>query len=127
MVLSLVGLGIASARYYDWCQEASGPRDPVAFEVRDGQSGSEIVDGLHEQGVVRCGLVSRWLLRRSGVEGEFRTGTFELTTNMTPDAAFEVLTTPPGITKFQLLAARKSIIRVTSPAMRSRRASSTIS
>ena len=39
--------------------------------------------------------MSKWLLRRSGVEGEFRAGTFELTTNMTPDAAFEVLTTPP--------------------------------
>jgi hypothetical protein len=26
--------------------------------VRRGASGSEIVDGLHEQGVVRCGLVS---------------------------------------------------------------------
>ena len=95
VVLSLVGLGIASARYYEWCQEASGPQDPVTFEVRDGQSGSEIVDGLHEQGVIRCGLVSKWLLRRSGDEGEFRAGTFELTTNMTPDAAFEVLTTPP--------------------------------
>ncbi len=95
VVLSLVGLGIAASRYYDWCQEASGPRDPVTFEVRDGQSGSEIVDGLHEQGVVRCGLVSKWLLRRSDVDGEFRAGTFELTTNMTPQAAFEALTTPP--------------------------------
>jgi UPF0755 protein len=95
VVLSLVGLGVAAARYYDWCQEASGPQDAVTFVVRDGQSGSGIVDGLHEQGVVRCGLVSKWLLRRSGVEGEFRAGTFELTTNMTPDAAFEVLTTPP--------------------------------
>jgi peptidoglycan lytic transglycosylase G len=95
VLLSLVGLGIAATRYYDWCQGASGPQDPVAFEVRDGQSGSEIVDGLHEEGVVRCGLVSKWLLRQSGVEGEFRAGTFELTTNMTPDAAFEMLTTPP--------------------------------
>jgi UPF0755 protein len=95
MMLLLVGAGIAAARYYAWCQEASGPQDPVTFEVREGQSGSEIVDGLHEHGVVRCGLVSKWLLRRSGVEGEFRAGTFEVTTNMTPDAAFEVLTTRP--------------------------------
>jgi UPF0755 protein len=95
VLLSLVGLGIAATRYYAWCQGASGPQDAVTFEVRDGQSGSEIVDGLHQQGVVRCGLVSKWLLRRSGIEGEFRAGTFELTTNMTPDDAFEVLTTPP--------------------------------
>jgi UPF0755 protein len=95
VVLAIVGLGFAASRYYGWCQEASGPRDPVTFVVRDGQSGSAVVDRLHEQGVVRCGLVSKWLLRRSGVEGELRAGTFELTTNMTPDEAFEVLTTPP--------------------------------
>ena len=90
-----MGLGFGASRYYGWCQEASGPRDPVTLEVADGQSGSEIVDALHEQGVVRCGLVSKWLLRRDGVEAELRAGSFELTTNMTPDEAFEVLTTPP--------------------------------
>jgi UPF0755 protein len=40
-------------------------------------------------------MVSKWLLRRSGHEGEFRAGTFELATNMTPDEAFDILTTPP--------------------------------
>ena len=95
VLIAIVGIGFAASRYYGWCQEASGPQDAVTFEVRDGQSGSEIVDTLHEQGVVRCGLVSKWLLRRSGVEGEFRAGTFELTTNMTPDEAFELLTTLP--------------------------------
>ena len=91
----LAGLVFAGNRYYGWCSEASGPTDPVSFEVRKGASGSEIVDDLHDQGVIRCGLVSKWLLRRSGLEDSFRAGTFELTTNMTPDEAFEVLTTPP--------------------------------
>ena len=95
VVLMIVALGFAASRYYDWCQAASGSHDPVTVEVRDGQSGSEIVDALHEEGVVRCGLVSKWLLRRSGVEDEFRAGTFELTTNMTPEDAFEVLTSAP--------------------------------
>jgi UPF0755 protein len=94
LVLLLGGLGIGAVRYYDWCQGASGPREPVSFEVADGASGSEIVDALHREGVVRCGLVSRWLLRRSGLESEFRAGTFELTTNMTPDEAFAALTRP---------------------------------
>jgi UPF0755 protein len=85
----------AGLRYYDWCSEASGPQDPVSFDVRSGASGAEIVDGLHDRGIVRCGLVTKWLLRRSGLEDEFRSGTFELTTNMTPAAAFELLTTPP--------------------------------
>jgi cell division protein YceG involved in septum cleavage len=70
--LLLAGLAFAGTRYYDWCSEASGPKDPVAFVVRKGASGSQIVDGLHEQGVVRCGLVSKWRLRRSGLEDRGR-------------------------------------------------------
>lgn len=95
LLVIAAGLGVGAVRYYDWCQGASGPREPVSFEVAEGASGSEIVHGLHRQDVVRCGLVSTWLLRRSGLEGDFRAGTFELTTNMTPDDAFEALTTPP--------------------------------
>ena len=95
LFLVLAGLAFAGTRYYGWCAEASGAKDPVTFQVRNGASGSEIVDDLHAQGVLRCGLVSKWRLRRSGLEERFRAGTFELTTNMTPDAAFEVLTTPP--------------------------------
>jgi UPF0755 protein len=91
----LAGLGIAAFRYYDWCQGASGPREPVRFRVAHGASGARIVDELHERGVVRCGLVSRWILRRSGFEGRFGSGTFDLTTNMTPDAAFEALSGAP--------------------------------
>jgi len=93
-LLLVVGAVYAANRYYGYCQEASGPQDPVTIEIAEGSSGSEIVDELHEQGVVRCGMVSKWLLRQSGKEAEFRAGSFQLTTNMTPDAAFEVLTQP---------------------------------
>jgi UPF0755 protein len=95
LVLVMAGVVIAGVRYYDWCGKAAGPRDPVRFVVAEGANGSQIVEALHEQGVVRCGLVTRWLLRRSGLEGRFRAGSFELTTNMTPQEAFDVLTTPP--------------------------------
>ena len=95
LLLVLAGLGIAATRYYGWCSEASGPRRPVTFRVPKGTSGSQVVDALHEQGIVRCGLVSKWLLRRSGLQDEFRAGTFDLTTNMTPDAAFAALTEAP--------------------------------
>ena len=95
VLLVLAGLGIAATRYYGWCSQASGAKRPVTFLVPKGASGSEVVDALHEQGVVRCGLVSKWLLRRSHLEDEFRAGTFFLTTNMTPDAAFAILTSPP--------------------------------
>jgi len=95
LLVVLAGLGIAATRYYGWCSEASGPTEPVTVKVPKGSSGSEVVDALHEQGVVRCGLVSKWLLRRSGLQDEVRAGTFDLTTNMTPSAAFAALTAAP--------------------------------
>jgi UPF0755 protein len=94
LLLLIAGSGFAAIRYYDWCQEASGPKRPVTFEVAEGTSGSEIVDALAEREVVRCALVSKWLLRQGDHEGDFRAGSFELTTNMTPEKAFEVLTAP---------------------------------
>lgn len=95
VLVVLAGLAMAGLRYYRWCEDASGPTDPVTFVVAKGAGGSEIVDALHERGIVRCGLVSKWLLQRRGIEDRIRAGTFELTTNMTPAEAFEVLTTPP--------------------------------
>ena len=90
----LAGLAFAGNRYYGWCSEASGPKDPVAFQVRKGAGGSEVVAISTTGGPpVRPGL--EVALRRSGIEDRFRAGSFELTTNMTPDEAFEVLTTPP--------------------------------
>lgn len=50
---------------------------------------------LHEQDVVRCGLVSKYLLTRSGLSDSIRAGTFDLTTNMTPAEAFAALTRKP--------------------------------
>ena len=95
LVLLIAAGGVAAARYYDWCRGASGPREPVTFEVERGTSGSEIVDSLHDRGVLRCALVSRWELRRRSLEDELRSGSFELTTNMKLDQVLVVLTTPP--------------------------------
>jgi UPF0755 protein len=95
VVVLIAAMGVAAARYYDWCQGATGPRESLTFEVERGASGSEIVDSLHDRGVLRCALVSRWQLRGSGLEDELRTGSFELTTNMTLDQVLDVLTTPP--------------------------------
>jgi UPF0755 protein len=94
LLLIIAGSIYAATRYYSYCQEASGPQEPVTIEIAEGASGSEIVDQLHDEGVVRCGMVSKLLLRQSGKGSEFRAGSFELTTNMTPDAAFDVLTQP---------------------------------
>jgi UPF0755 protein len=96
VLLLLAGLLVAGGvRYYTWCEGASGPRTPVRFTVAEGTPGGEVVSALRARGVVRCGAVSRLLLRRSGLADEVRAGAYELTTNMTPDEAFAVLTTPP--------------------------------
>jgi UPF0755 protein len=88
-------LAVAGARYYSYCQEASGPKTPVAFTVPEGASGGQVIDALHDAGVIRCGLVSKWLLRKSGKQEAIRAGAYQLTTNMTPDAVFAALSVPP--------------------------------
>jgi len=88
----LVALGV---RYYVWCKGASGPRTPLAFTVEEGASGEEVVNSLHDRGVLRCATVSRWLLARRGQADEVRAGTYDLTTNMRPSEAFEVITKAP--------------------------------
>jgi UPF0755 protein len=94
-LLLILGGGFASYRYYSWCQGASGPRTPIELTVAEGTSAGEVVADLHEAGVIRCGTVSRWLLRRSGLEDEILAGSFSLTTNMVPEDAFRALTVAP--------------------------------
>jgi UPF0755 protein len=96
LVLAVIAGGaLAGLRYYSWCKEAGGPTTPVTFTVPQGASGSQVVSDLHEAGVIRCDLVSKWLLRRSGLEDQILSGTYRLTTNMIPEDAFRALTVAP--------------------------------
>ena len=95
VLIGAVGAVVAGLRYYAWCQEASGPQRPVAFTVPEGASGDQVAESLHAAGVVRCGLVSEWLLRRSGLSSDILAGDYELTTNMVPADAFRALTVAP--------------------------------
>lgn len=95
VLLLVVGAAFASFRYYTWCHGASGPRTPVEFTVAKGTSAGDVVADLHEAGVIRCGMVSRWLLRRTGLEDQILAGSFALTTNMVPENAFRALTVAP--------------------------------
>jgi UPF0755 protein len=94
----LIGVGLATVgvRYYNWCQDSGGVQQPVTVEIPEGASGSQIVDELHARGVVRCGTVSEWLLRRSGLAEEIRAGRYRLTTNMDPSDAFLAITKAPA-------------------------------
>ncbi len=93
----VAGLAVAAgARYYSWCQGSGGVQAAVSFTVPQGAAGDDVMKGLHEQGVIRCnGIVGRVLLHRSGKASEIRAGTYDLTTNMSFDAALAVLTKAP--------------------------------
>jgi UPF0755 protein len=94
--LLIVGGVVAAGGYYSHCKGASGPRDPVAYTVKPGTSGEEVVWQLHDLGVIRCaGIVGRIMLRSTGNADQIRAGSYALTTNMTLDAAIAVLSTPP--------------------------------
>jgi UPF0755 protein len=97
LFLGVVGAGAWGANYYRRCQEAAeGSRRPVTVNVAEGATGEEVIEDLHAQGVIPCGgFVGSMLLRGTGKADRIRTGSFELTTGMTLDAAIAVLTTPP--------------------------------
>jgi UPF0755 protein len=97
LFLSLLGAGAWAAAYYRQCQrEAEGPREPITFTVHDGATGTEVIDALHERGVIPCGgFVGTVLLRGTGQADRIRAGSYDLTTGMTLEAAVRVLTTPP--------------------------------
>ena len=62
--LLIVGGVVAAGGYYSHCKGASGPKNPVAYTVKPGTSGEEVVSQLHDLGVIRCsGLVGRIMLR----------------------------------------------------------------
>ena len=97
LFLCVVGAGAWGATYYRRCQEAAvGPARPVTVVVLEGATGEEVIQELHARRVIPCGgFVGNILLRGTGKSDKIRTGSFELTTGMTLDAALEVLTTPP--------------------------------
>ncbi|MGZ4114279.1 MAG: endolytic transglycosylase MltG [Actinomycetota bacterium] len=95
VLLIASGLAVAGVRYYQWCQGSGGTQTRVTVQIPEGATGSQIVHELQDKGVVRCGTVSEWLLRRSGLSEKIRAGTYDLTTNMDPNQAFLAITKAP--------------------------------
>jgi UPF0755 protein len=95
-ILIAAGVGVAAVRYYNWCKGASGARLPVTYSVKEGAPGDEVVDDLHDAGVLRCGgVVGHGLLTKTGRSEQIRAGTYDLTTNMTLDEVLLILTKVP--------------------------------
>jgi peptidoglycan lytic transglycosylase G len=106
LFLGVVGIGAWGANYYRRCQDAAeGHRRPVTVTVAEGATGEEVIQDLHAHGVIPCGgFVGNMLLRGTGKADRIRTGSFELTTGMTLDAAIAVLTAkPPKVPTVELV------------------------
>ena len=97
LFLGVVGAGAWAVNYYRTCQEPPpGPRRGIAFTVEADTPAQEVMEGLHDEGVIACGgFVGNLLLRGTGKADQIRAGSFDLTTGMTLDEALDVLTTPP--------------------------------
>jgi UPF0755 protein len=100
LLLLLAGLGYglwwALSGFRACTRPPEGPKTPVSFTVEEDASGQEVVDALHDRGVIACGgIVGNLLLRGTGKAEEIRAGDFELTTGLTLDQAITILTTPP--------------------------------
>lgn len=95
LVLLIALAGVAGARYLDGCRDPEGEQTPVTFAVGVGASGGEVVEELHQAGVIPCAAVARWDLRRSGRADSIRAGTYLLSTNMAHEEVFAILTAPP--------------------------------
>ena len=93
LVVAFAAVGCAAAGYYQWCRGASGPKDPLTVSVPHGVSGTDVVSRLKDRGVVRCGLVSKLVVRIRDVS--FQAGAYRLTTNMTLDDALDALEAGP--------------------------------
>lgn len=96
LILIAGGLGVVGVRYYGWCKGAAGAHQAVTFTIDEGSTGDEVVDALHDAGVLRCGgIVGHGLLAKSGRADEIRAGTYDLMTNMTLDVVLDIVTKVP--------------------------------
>jgi len=92
--------GVAAATavgVYRWCQGASGPKVPLSFEIPQGATGGRVVEMLKEQGVLRCGLVPRYVVSERDLS--FGAGKYNLTTNMALESVLAALSRGPAPTQ----------------------------
>jgi peptidoglycan lytic transglycosylase G len=88
--------------YYQGCKEPAdgGTGRSLTFVVEQGASAEEVVNDLHDRGVIPCGgFVGNLLMRGTGKSSEIRAGTYRLTTGMSLEDAVAVITTPPKAVK----------------------------
>jgi UPF0755 protein len=95
-VLVLSGLVWSGMRYLGSCKSGDGPHDRVKVTIPEGSSSGDIVNILHDAGVMKCGgLIGKFLLRNDDRAGTVLAGSYALQTNMTVAQVLDVITRKP--------------------------------
>lgn len=95
LLLVLVVLAGGTFAVYRYAAGASGPSRPVAIEVPDGATASDVGDLLENAGVVRSGLAFRLAAGFEGLGESLMAGMYDLRTNMTVGQALSALEAGP--------------------------------
>jgi UPF0755 protein len=106
LVICLIvgGLTAYVLNYVSGCKSGDGPHDDVSVTIPEGASGGDVVDILHEAGVMKCGgVIGKFLMRNDDRKTQIRSGDYTLQTNMTLDQVLTILTRQPDVVEKQEL------------------------
>ena len=95
LLLSLVIMAGGTFAAYRYLTGASGPSRPVAIEVPQGATASDVGDLLEQKGIVRSGFAFRLAAGFQGLGESLMAGRYDLRTNMTVGQALSALEAGP--------------------------------
>src|ERR671919_914915 len=95
VLLVVVVLAAGAFALYSYAAGASGPTRPVALEIAEGSTATDVGRLLEERGIIRSALAFRISAQLRGFGSDIQAGAYDLTTNMPIERVFEVLETGP--------------------------------
>lgn len=96
LVLAIVG----SVTYMAWQNLSSNnetPQEPVKVTIGEGMTATQIGELLQDEKVIKNALVFKLMVKKQGVESDFKPGEYELNTGMDYDEVIETLIAGPPI------------------------------
>jgi UPF0755 protein len=97
VLLAVVVLAAGALALYRYAGGASGPTRPVALEIAEGSTATDVGRLLEEQGVIRSAMAFRISAQLRGFGSDIQAGAYDLTTNMPIERVFEVLEAGPVV------------------------------
>jgi UPF0755 protein len=96
--LLLIVLGVGGYGYLQFQPVASaGNGMEESFVVLEGASGAMIAQGLESAGVIRSQYAFRYIAKQTGLESQFRPGTYQVRNDQPLEALMQGLTEGPGV------------------------------